>query len=122
LRFTPLPPIAALLSALSGPREVLLAGIEAVLSVQADELAALGAHALLAGLSSAGGVVVRHAPGAGMNATTTRRPGQLPDPAERLAVYRPPDWPRQQRQPGYTVVVEADGAPLPTSRARSTAC
>jgi hypothetical protein len=114
LRFTPLPPIAALLSSLSGPRDVLLAGIEAVLSVQADELAALGAHALLAGLSSAGGVVVRDAPAAGMTAPTTPGRAELPDPAERLAVYRPPDWPRQQRQPGYTVVVEADGAPLPT--------
>jgi hypothetical protein len=113
LRFTPLPPITALLSALSGRRDVLLAGIESVLSLK-DELATLGAHALLAGLSSAGGVVIRHVPGAGMTTTATRGQAELPDPAERLAMYRPPDWPRQQRHRGYTVVVEADGAPLPT--------
>jgi hypothetical protein len=113
LRFTPLPPVHALLSALSGPREVLLAGIEALLAVPPAELPALGAHALLAGLSGAGGVVVGwQAPGPAPNATRTRDHAELPDPAEHLAVYRPPDWPRQQREPGYTVAIEADGASL----------
>jgi hypothetical protein len=113
LRFTSLPPIGVLLSALSGPREVLLAGIEALLALPPTQLAALGGHALLAGLSGAGGVVVgRHAPGAEPIDTTARDQAELPDPAEHLAAYRPPDWPRQQREPGYTVVVEADGASL----------
>lgn len=111
LRSVALPPVGVLLSTLSGPAEVLLAGIEAVLAVPSSELAVLGAHALLAGLSGTGGVVVgRDAPRPVTNAAPTRAPDDHPDPAERLAAYRPPAWPRQQRAPGYTVVVEADGA------------
>ena len=111
LRSVPLPAVGSLLSTLSGPREVLLAGIEAVLAVPPTELTVLGSHALLAGLSGAGGVVVGRRPLRPATGTATT-PGahDRPDPAERLAVYRPPAWPRQQCDPGYTVVVEADGA------------
>lgn len=111
LRFVPLPTVESLLSALSGPRNVLLAGVEAVLAIPPSELPMLGSYALMAGLSGAGGVVAGWCPlrdAAGT--TTTPAPDDLHDPAERLAAYRPRAWPRQQREPGYTVVVEADGA------------
>lgn len=111
LRSTPLPALGTLLSTLSGPREVLLAAIEAVLAVPAAELSALGSHALLAGLAGTGGVVAgRNTTRTATTSATTRTPEGPNDPAQRLAVYRPTTWPRQQRQPGYTVVVEADGA------------
>ena len=114
LRSSPLPSVGTLLSALSGPREVLLAAIEAVLGIPSSELAVLGPHALLAGLSGIGGVVAGQlAPGPAAPSARMRTPDDRVDPAERLAVYRPPVWPRQQLQPGCTVVVEAEGASVP---------
>lgn len=111
LRSTPLPPVGTLLSTLSGPAEVLLAAIDAVLDVPASEVSVLGSHALLAGLAGAGGVVAgRNTPRPATTSVTTPAPDDRADPAERLAVYRPPAWPRQQRQPGYTAVVEAERA------------
>lgn len=110
LRSAPLPGVGVLLSSLSGPRQVLLAGIDAVLALPPSELASLGAYALLAGLSRTGGVVFgRHTPEPATTSVATPIDGGRLDPAERLAAYRPPAWPRQQREPGYTVVVEADG-------------
>jgi len=111
LRWTPLPDLELLLSALSGPRDVLLAGMDEVLALPESELARFGAYALLAGLSRAGGVVLtRYTPEAPSPDTSTSVPDDRTDPAERLAAYRPAGWPRQQREPGYTVVLEADGA------------
>lgn len=111
LRWTPLPDLELLLTALSAPRAVLLAGLEAVLDLAESELVPCGAYALLAGLSRAGGVVVNRCTTEPVSTTTAMPvPGDRLDPAERLAAYRPPQWPRQQRAPGYTVVVEADHA------------